>query len=215
MRSVRALAALLLLSAGAVPEPLLLRRPGEIEISATVHAKAFDDGWTMPGYHAIVWKGGHAAHAALLETDVSDTELLDALEALGAKPGDNVPMDAWEERRNPKNPAPDTVIAGPAVQVLLRLPGRAELVPLETVLEDSGGRGLDLRFGGHRGNIPRWKSGCLVCLYSCPGSKIGNARYTMRDYVGGVTRFRVRKGALPKDGTPIAVVLRLARPGAG
>ena len=189
---------------------VVIRRPNEIEFAATVHAKAFD-GWFMPGYHAIVWKGGQSAHAALLESDASDTEVLDALEALGARPGDNVPMEAWDERRNPKNPAPDTVIAGPAVEVLLRLPGRANLIPLASVLEDSAGRGLDLKFGGHRGNIPKWKSGCLVCLYSCPGSKVGNARYTVRDYANGVTRFRVRKGALPEDGTRIGVIFRVER----
>lgn len=185
--------------------------PGQIEFTATVHARKFDGSWSMPGYHAVVWKGGHASHAALLEADVSDTEVLDALEALGAKPGDNVPMEAWEERRDPKSPAPDTIIAGPAVEVLLRLPGRPDLVALQAVLEDPGGRGFDFRFGGHRRNIPKWKSGCLVCLYSCPGSKIGNARYTVRDYTSGATRFRAREGALPADGTRIRVVLRLAR----
>jgi hypothetical protein len=190
---------------------LVVRRPNEIEFSATVHTKAFNDGWHMPGYHAVVWKGGQAAHAALLEADVSDTELLDALEGLGARPGNNLPMEAWEERRNPKNPAPDTVIAGAAVEVFLRLPGRAELVPLASVLEDSAGRGVEFKFGGNRANIPKWKSGCLVCLYSCPGSKVGNARYTVRDYANGVTRFRVRKGALPEEGTRVGVVFRLVR----
>src|SRR6266542_1981965 len=187
-----------------------VRQPDEIEFAATVHAKAFEGGWFMPGYHAIVWKGGHAARAALLVADVSDTQVLDALEALGAKPGNNVTMDAWEERRNPKNPAPDTVIAGPAVEILLRLPGHSEPVPLAAVLEDPAGRGLAMRFGGHRANIPKWKSGCLVCLYSCPGSKVGNARYTVRDYVRDTTRFRVKKGALPPDGTRIRVIFRLA-----
>jgi hypothetical protein len=191
-------------------EELVVRRPNEIEFSAIVHAEAFDHSWLVPGYHAIVWKGGRAARAALLEADVSDTQVLDALEALGAKPGNNVPMDAWEERRNPKSSAPDTVIAGPAVEILLRLPGHPEPVPLATVLEDPGGRGLTMRFGGHRANIPKWKSGCLVCLYSCPGSKVGNARYTVRDYVRDTTRFRVKKGALPPDGTRIGVLFRLA-----
>lgn len=191
-------------------EDLVVRRPSEIEFRATVHAKAFDGASSMPGYHAIVWKGGRSAHAALLEAEVSDTEVLDALEGLGAKPANNVPMEAWDRRRDRANPAPDTAIAGPAVEVLLRFPGRADLVPLAAVLEDSAGRGLDLRFGGHRANIPKWKSGCLVCLYSCPGAKVGNARYTVRDYQDGVTRFKTRPGALPPDGTRVGVVLRLA-----
>jgi hypothetical protein len=186
-----------------------VRPPSEIEFTATVHAKHFD-GWLMPGYHAIVWKEGGAARFSLLTADVSDVEVLDALERLGARPGNNVPMAAWDDRKDPSDPAADTVIAGPPVEVLLRLPGKAGLTPLEAVLEDPGGRGLRMRFGGNRENIPKWKSGCIVCLYSCPGSKVGNAAYTVRDYVEDRTRFRVRDDLLPPDGTRIGVVLRLA-----
>jgi hypothetical protein len=187
-------------------------RPGEIEFTASVNAKAFDSGWIMPGYHAIVWKGGRMAHAALLQADVSDAQVLDALKTLRARPGDNLPMEVWEERKNPKDPAADKVIAGPAIEVLLRLPSRVDLVPLASVLEDGGGRGLDMRFGGNAVNIPKWKSGCVVCLYSCPGSKVGNARYTVRDYTKDATRFRAKPGALPPDGTRVGVVLRLVSP---
>jgi hypothetical protein len=192
------------------PGRVIVRRPpGEIEFTALVNAKAFDDGWVMPGYHALVWKGGRMAHAALLQADVTDRQVLEALEGLGAKPGDNLPMAAWEERKNLRDPAPDTVVAGPAVEVLLRLPGREGLVPLSSALEDSAGRGLEMRFGGNSANIPVWKSGCIVCLYSCPGSKVGNARYTVRDYAKGTTRFRVKPGVLPKDRTRVGVILRL------
>jgi hypothetical protein len=194
------------------PGRLIVRAPSEIEFTAVVNAKAFDSGRDMPGYHAIVWSGGRMAHAGLLQADVSDTQILDGLKRLEATPGNNLPMEVWEERKNPKDPAADTVIAGPAVQVLLRLSARADLVPLASVLEDSGGRGLEMRFGGNAVNIPKWKSGCIVCLYSCPGSKIGNARYTVRDYTKDVTRFRAKPEALPPDGTRIGVVLRLLAP---
>ena len=185
-----------------------VRPPNEVEFSATVHASKFDR-WIMPGYHAIVWKDGSAASHALLVADASDVEVLDALERLGAKPGDNLSMDAWKKRRDPKSAAPDTSVAGPAVEILLRLPGRAALVPLASVLEDPGGRGLAMRFGGNRANSREWMSGCIACLFSCPGSKVGNARYTLRDYVKDTTRFRVHEGVLPPDGTRIGVVLRL------
>jgi hypothetical protein len=208
---------LILVSAGCsgedrAPGKLIVRRPNEIEFTATVNAKAFDSGWMMPGYHALVWRGGRMAHAALLRADVTDRQVVEALEGLGAKAGNNLPMAAWEERKNPKDPAPDTVIAGAAVEVLLGLPSRSDLIPLDAALEDRGGRGLQMRFGGNAANIPKWKSGCIVCLYSCPGSKVGNARYTVRDYEKGVTRFRARPGVLPPDGTPIRVVLRLNGP---
>jgi hypothetical protein len=196
------------LFADAASSRLEIRPPGEIEFTATVHAKRFG-GWGMPGYHAIVWRGGSAASFALLRADVSDIEVLDALERLGARPGPTLPMAAWEKRKDDENPASDAVIAGPAIEILLRLPGKTELVPLGSVLEDPGGRGLAMRFAGNRENVPKWKSGCVVCLYSCPGSKVGNAKYTVRDYEKGATRFGVRKNALPEDGTRIGVVLRV------
>jgi hypothetical protein len=203
--------AIALLSPAAPSGVVVVRRPNEIEFTATVNAKSFESGG-MPGYHAIVWSGGNAAQAALLRAEVSDRQILAALRSLGVKPGDNLSMGTWEERDNPRSPAPDTVIAGPAVEVLLRLPGRKELAPLSSVLEDSAGRGLAMRFGGNEANIPKWKSGCIVCLYSCPGSKVGNAAYTVRDYARGTTRFRVKPGTLPPDGTPVRVVLRLTKP---
>jgi len=191
------------------PGRLIVRRPSEVEFTATVNAKPFDEGLLMPGYHAVVWKGGRAAHHALLQADITDRQALRALESLGAKPGNNLPMAAWDKRKNPRDPAPDTVIAGPRVEIFLRLPGRKALVPLGSVLEDSAGRGLEMRFGGNEKNIPEWKSGCIVCLYSCPGSKVGNALYTVRDYARDVTRFRVKKGALPEDGIRVGVVFRM------
>jgi len=121
-------------------------------------------------------------------------------------------MEAWEERKNPKDRAPDTVIAGPDVEVLLGLPSRTDLIPLASALEDPAGRGLQMRFGGNAANIPKWKSGCIVCLYSCPGSKVGNAKYTVRDYEKGTTHFRSRPIVLPRDGTRVRVVLRLEAP---
>lgn len=66
-----------------------------------------------------------------------------------------------------------------------------------------------MKFGGHQANIPEWKSGCVVCLYSCPGSKVGNARYTVRDFVDEATRFTVLPGALPEDGTEVTIIFRL------
>jgi hypothetical protein len=181
----------------------------EIEFPATVHARAFQDGLFMPGYHAIVWKGGRAGRFALLRAEVSDGSVLRALESLGAEPGNNLPMETWTKRKDPKHPAPDRIATGPPVQILLKVSGHEEPVPLTSVLEDRDGRGIQMRFEGNAANIPKWKSGCIACLYSCPGGKIVNDRYTVRDYERGKARFRVRPGALPADGTTITVVLRL------
>lgn len=201
-------------SAAAAPPRLRLLADG-IEVPATVHAAAFERRLGgLPGYHLIVWGEGRSAPAALFTTEVSDTEVLDALEKLGAEPGNALGMNTWEKRKDPSSAAPDRVIEGPAVEVLVRVPGREQPLGLGEILDDPGSRGFEMRLGGHRANIHHWHSGCLVCLYSCPGSKVGNARYTVRDYVRGTTAFRVRPGVLPADGTEVLVVLRLV-PAAG
>jgi hypothetical protein len=218
--AVAALAAAAALAFVAVARERAARPPGEvtrlsateIEFTATVAASSFNRRFPMPGYHAIVWRDGRAAHATLFRADVTDLQVLDALEALGAKPGDALGMATWDERQDPRSTAPDRVIAGPPVEVLVRLPGRPRPVPLGDLLEDRGGRGVELRFGGHRANIPKWHSGCIVCLYSCPGSKLGNARYTVRDYTKDETRFRARTELLPPDGTRVGIVVRLLAP---
>src|SRR5690349_19923873 len=73
--------------------------PTEIEFTATVTAASFDRRLPMPGSHAVVWRGA-AAHAALFRADVSDVQVLDALEALGAKPGDALGMATWDDRKD-------------------------------------------------------------------------------------------------------------------
>jgi hypothetical protein len=196
------------------PAPAALRiAPREIEFPATVSRQAFGRelfGMGMPGYHLIVWKEGKAAPAALFRAAVTDVEVLDALEGLGARGGDALGMATWDQRGDRSSQAPKQVIEGPPVEILVRVPGRSALVTLPEILTDAGRRGFDMRFGGHRANIPKWMSGCIVCLYSCPGSKVGNARYTVRDWEADKTRFRVRKDApLPADGGQVGIVLRL------
>lgn len=63
--------------------------------------------------------------------------------------------------------------------------GSRKPLPLGQILDDPGGCGFDMCFGGHHANIPTWKSGCVVSVYSCPGSKNGNASHTVRE----TTRF--------------------------
>lgn len=180
-----------------------------IEFQATVSVPAFDGDFDMAGYHFLVWADGRAADRALLRAHVSDVEVLDALEGLGATPGNAVGLDAWDDRYDRESPAADTVVEGPPVLITVNVPGRDQPLTLDDILIDPGGRGFDMRFGGHRANIPEWLSGCVVCLYSCPGSKIGNAAYTVRDHVEETTHFGVRPGVLPPDGTEVTIRIEL------
>jgi hypothetical protein len=213
LTAIALLAGVAAASAAAPASAALRIAPREIEFQATVSRQAFGRelfGMGMPGYHLIVWKAGKTAPAALFRAAVTDVEVLDALEGLGARGGNALGMATWDERGDRSSQAPNQVIQGPPVEILVRVPGRSALVTLPEILADAGRRGFDMRFGGHRANIPKWMSGCIVCLYSCPGSKVGNARYTVHDWEMNKTRFRVRKDApLPADGGQVGIVLRL------
>ena len=203
-------ALLVVLSSGCgAPPPgeVTVRDDGTVEVPAIVSAAEFERS-DMAGYHLVVWQGGRAIDAALLRASVTDVQLLEALIAVGADPGNALRIDAWDDRYEESSSAPDGVIEGSAIDVTVALPDGREL-GLHELLEDGGERGFEMRFGGHRDNIEHWHSGCLVCLYSCPGSKVGNARYTVRDFVAGATHFRPKPGVLPPDGTEVTVRFRV------
>jgi hypothetical protein len=168
----------------------------------------------VPNYHLLVWSDGKAAREALFATSVPDTTFIAALERAGAVAGNNLTMDAWDKRKDAKHPAPQTKIAGTPVEILVWWKDNArgelsESKPLAELLDDPGGRGLDFRFGGNRDLIQHWHSGCLVCLYSCPGAKVGNAAYTVRDYTTGATKFTPRQDRLPKSGSEVVMIFRV------
>lgn len=205
--------AILVLSGCGEGEPArvkVLLEEGAVEFPAVVATADFTGTVAETGgYHLIVWKDGSAADKALFRAEVSDIEFLDALETLGAIPGDGLTLATWDDRFDKGSWRPDQVIEGPPVGILIRVRGQERLLELGDFLDDSLGSGFEMRFGGHRGNIPEWRSGCVVCLYSCPGSKIGNAKYTVRDYVQESTRFTVKEGVLPKDGSRVTVRVEL------
>ena len=197
--------------------PLVVdRSAGEVKIFARMQPAAFLGGWlaSTPRYHAVVWKDGKAASEALLQAYVSDIKVYNALVSLGAVPGNNLTMAAWNERNDPNSSAPDQRIQGTPVEMSVWWEGLPRPVPLKDMLVDPAGRGIDLRFGGNKALIPQWHSGCIVCLYSCPGSKVGNRAYTIRDYVRGVTSFSINWKVVPRGTRRAIVILRVHRNGA-
>ncbi|MFQ3598750.1 MAG: YdjY domain-containing protein [Chloroherpetonaceae bacterium] len=163
--------------------------------------------WTKH-HHFIVFKEGRAAHNALIKSEVSDLEILNALEQLGAKAGNNLSIDTWEKRADKTNPEPDKRVEGSRIEVVVAWQ-ETHHVQAADMFHDKFGKGFEFRFGGHRALMNVWKSGCIICLQSCPGGRISNANYTMRDYENGTAKFDVQKSILPKEGTPVVVTLKV------
>jgi hypothetical protein len=87
--------------------------------------------------------------------------------------------------------------------------GLKDPLPLPALLHNPSDKAVDLRFGGHKSLIPVWKSGCIICMQSCPGAKISNRSRTFRDYVNGKAMFAVNEAVVPKGKRKAVVILRL------
>ena len=177
-------------------QPQVDRERKLVRIPARLQLQAFAKG-QPPGHHLITWSGGRAGKHALLLTPVSDAAILSAFEALGARPGDTLVEESWTERANPQPPAPDLHATGPRLEIQVVIGGpKPRRVSLEALVVDVDERGFEWRLAGNRALIQRWRSGCVVCLQSCPGSKIANAKATMRHLEQGRSRFRASALAL-------------------
>lgn len=195
--------------AGAPPSLVVDRAKGEVRVRAIVQPGAMERWFGVQGHHAVVWDGGKASRWALFRALASDHDIRVALDSLGAKRGENLTVETWTERSDPKSPEPDKRVEGTPIDVLVTWDGRAP-VPLASLLRQKGAAApeLDFRYGGHERWQETFHSGCIVCLYSCPGGAVSNHSRTIRDYEREGVIYVARPEALPSDGSSVTIILR-------
>lgn len=180
-----------------------------IDIGARFYPSHFNDGKGLKNHHLTVWQNGRAADQAIFTSYASDETIHDALLVLGARPGNNLTVDSWKKRGTPHSKDPDLRVEGERIEATILYGGNH--YPIDEVLIDMNNSALDLRFGGNKRFIPVWHSGCVICLQSCPGGKIGNRTYTMRDLYKGIPRFRVANDRAFSEGDEVTIRLRPVR----
>lgn len=198
-------------AASAAAAPVTDRARREVRFTAKVQPRAMSRPFGVQGHHAIVWKGGRAKTWALFVSDESDHDVRVALERLGAKPGENLTPATWNERDNPKSAEPDKRVAGTALDVFVEWRGSGGRIPLARLLaeEGLGAPRLDLRYGGNERWQKEFKSGCIVCLYSCPGGAVGNHAHPIRDYVRDGVVYSSIPDRLPPSGTRVTIIMKV------
>lgn len=161
----------------------------------------------QPGHHSVVSKHGVSRFGALLLAEVSDLEVRRALESLGAEPGDNLVPESWTKRNDPDSTAPDIRVEGSRVEVFVEAAGKR--YRLGELIRSTPASELDLRYGGNEAWRSRFRSGCIVCNYSCPGGAIGNHALTIRDEANERVVFRLASDFPLADGERVRIVLHL------
>ncbi len=160
----------------------------------------------VKGHHFIVYSGGSNAKKALINTEVPDHQILSGLEALGAVPGNNLTTAAWDERNNPQSDAPDQNVEGTPLDIFVQW--EQEYKPAYELFADASPSDFQIRFGGHEELISVWESGCVTCLFSCPGGRTSNAAYTIRDQAKDRQTFMAKEKELPSDGSTVRVIVK-------
>jgi hypothetical protein len=196
-------------TAAPVARPVIDRARGEVRIPATVQPSAMARPFGVQGHHAIVWKGGKSKLWALFVSPVSDRDVRAALDSLGARRGENLTIATWTERDDPASREPDKRVEGTPIDVFVEWKGRR--VPLASLLAEKGHPApqLDFRYGGNERWQAEFKSGCIVCLYSCPGGAVGNHVHPIRDYVRDGVVYASRPERLPRSGSKVTIILKL------
>ncbi|MDQ3281056.1 MAG: YdjY domain-containing protein [Acidobacteriota bacterium] len=194
----------------ASPRLVVDRAAHEVRITAVVQPHAMERPLGVQGHHAIVWKGGRAKYWALFVSDISDHDVRAALDSLGAKRGENLTPDSWNAREDAANREPDKRVEGSNVEVFVEWKGSPR-VPLASLLTEKGMNAprLDFRYGGNERWQKDFRSGCIVCLYSCPGGAIGNHAHPIRDYERDGVVYASRAERLPESGTRVTIILRV------
>ena len=192
-----------------VSHPVADHAHHEVRFTAVVQPDAMSKwlGGGVRGHHAITWRGGNAHEHALFVADASDHDVRLALDSLGAKRGENLTADSWTARNDAKNPEPDKLVEGSTIDVYFEWNGHR--VPLADVIREKGRPKpqMDFRYGGNERWQKDFHSGCIVCLYSCPGGAIGNHAHAIRDYERDGVVYEAIPERLPPAGTRVMVIL--------
>jgi hypothetical protein len=193
----------------APPSVMIDRARREVRFTATVQPKAMDRMFGVKGHHAVVWKEGKSQRMALFVSEASDHDVRVALDSLGARRGENLTPDAWNARDDERNPEPDKRVDGSRIGVYFEWKNRR--MPLGRVVHEKRRTTpqLDFRYGGNERYQPEFQSGCIVCLYSCPGGAVGNHAHPIRDYVRDGVVYASVPERLPPSGSKVTIVLKV------
>jgi hypothetical protein len=166
-----------------------------VSILAEVNGKYF----VQPTRHGVVFKGGKFGDKAVFAGLVDPKTFYESLVRVGFKPGNNMTMENKEK----------TFVEGDPLDVSVTWKGAKKTYGIDEVIKDSNGKPLAIRFGGNLTNALELKTGCLVCLDSCPVGITSNATYTygaveVRKEVG----FTGNKDVLPPDRTIVVITFK-------
>ncbi len=168
----------------------------EVKITAIVNGKYF----TEATRHGVVAIGGSNAEKSVLRGEAYEIDFHEALMEIGAKPGDNVKLEDMSK---------GVKVDGEKLDVFVTWKGLGKEIPFNDIIKSSDERDMDIRFGGNLVAAKDKKTGCILCLDSCAVGITSNSSYETG--ASGTVKFFGDPDVLPKDGTRVTVIFRMAK----
>lgn len=177
-------------------KPILVdEKEKSVSILAQVNGKYF----YQTTRHGVVYSGGSNGDKSVFRSYATDQDFYNGLMRLGFKAGNNMTKENGAK----------TFVQGDPLEVTVTWDGAKREYSLDEVITDSNKKPFQVRFGGNQKNALQFKTGCLLCLDSCPVGITSNANYTM----GAVEMrneviFKGNDKILPPDGSLVVIHVR-------
>jgi hypothetical protein len=144
---------------------------------------------------------------AIIEGWATDESVSEALASLGATT-ETFPVKTYTDRLDKSSPYPDMAPKGTKVAVYVSWQDgdKMKTVDANDFLVNSTGQKFEPVYLGKQ-----HPSACIVCLYGCVGGIASNTTLTVRDYFDRGATWKIKKGVLPPDGTPVLVTIKLLK----
>ena len=170
----------------------------EVIIEAIVNGKYF----TNPSrHHGIVFEGGKYGDRAVLIGLSDEREVYQALIDIGAVAGNNLKLE--EYTKVSKN------VDGQKLDVFVTWDGLGKEIPFAEIIKSDDVRDMDIRFGGNFEAAKENRTGCILCLDSCPIAITSDAAYATAELDSKKIDKFIRDDVLPKDGEKVSVIFRI------
>jgi hypothetical protein len=190
-----------------VPSIILaeLTKKNPIEIdkaknSITFLAKVNGKFLKKPTRHAVVFAKGSNGNKSIFKSFASHVQFYNTLKEIKAVPGDNMTLKNKEK----------THVKGSDLKVTVSWENSGKEFDINEVITDSNDLPIVLRFGGNGVRAFKKKTGCLICLDSCPVGIVSNAVYSYGAVEKrGEVQFIGNELTLPEHDTLVQITVSL------
>ncbi|WP_300755029.1 YdjY domain-containing protein [uncultured Brachyspira sp.] len=181
---------------GAVPV-VIDKDNKEVIIEATVNGKYFN---TPSRHHGIVFKGVKYGDRGVLIGLADEREFYQALKDIGCVEGTNLTMEDMKLSK---------AVKGEPLDVFVTWEGLNKEIPFSDIIKSSEERMMIVRFGGNFEAAKANRTGCILCLDSCPIAITSDSSFTTAELENKEIDKYIREDVLPPDGTKISVIFRM------